>query len=333
MNFVELSEIELEAIRGSGELMSYPAGERIFAEGDEADYIYFIDTGRVSVFIEKFSTREEIQILGAGEWLGEMALYHNNRRTACAAALDASQMLRVRKDSFLQLMAANASLAHKINDTLSQRAEELVLHEKLLDLSGLCSSSRHIGIKGDPSLRESALTRERYESVVDRLMPRLVEVFKSLLIERSATSLYIGFNNGELRISTIYDPFGQEYHPAERLVDQVYLERHFPRINYPEKAQTIRGLYQVLAMTPGFAALPNHLHKGFGKYFANWQPVPQQSIAATLDSLPQLRTIPNFYVRNATISIIKDAVHLQFNCDGSHILSAEGYKRFLEENI
>jgi len=331
--FCELQESELEAIRRCGEPMSYPAGERIFAEGDEADYIYFIDAGTVSVFIEKFNTREEIQTLGPGAWLGEMALYHNNRRTACAAARDATQLLRVRKEKFLQLMAANAGLARKINDTLSQRAEELVLREKLLDLSGICGTSRHIGIKGDPSLRESALTRERYESIVDRLMVELVEVFKSLLLERSAYTLFIGFNNGEIRISTIYDPFGQEYHPAERLTDPVYLERHFPRIDYAQKAQMIRGLYQVVAMSSGFAALPNHLHKGFGRYFANWQPVPQASIASTLDSLPQLRAIPNFYVRNATITIIKDAVHLQFNCDGSHILSAEGYRRFLEENI
>jgi len=57
MMFCELDQGEWEAIRSCGELKSYPAGERIFLEGDEADYIYFIDSGRVSVFIEKFSTR------------------------------------------------------------------------------------------------------------------------------------------------------------------------------------------------------------------------------------------------------------------------------------
>jgi len=331
--FCELDERELGAIRACGELMAYPAGQQIFAEGDEADYIYFIDSGRVSVFIEKFSTREEIQTLGSGEWLGEMALYHSNRRTACATALDRSQMLRVRKEAFLQLMAADAGLARKINDTLSLRSEELVLREKLLDMRGLCSTDRHIGIKGDPSLRESALSRERYESIVDKLMPELVQVFKSLLLERSAYSLYIGFNNGEIRISTIYDPFGEEYHPASRLVDDGYLERHFPRIDYAEKAAVIRNIYQTVVVRPAFATLPNHLNKGFGKYFANWQPVPAESMAATLDTLPVLRSIPNYYVRNATIGIVKDAIHLQFNCDGSHILSAEGYQRFLEENI
>lgn len=331
--FCELDTREWQAIRQLGEMRRYSAGEPIFAEGDEADFIYFVDSGRVGVFIEKFSTREDIQSLGAGEWLGEMALYHNNRRTASAKALEDTRMLRVRKEAFLALMADDAGLARKINDTLNRRSEELVLREKLIDPSGLCGNDRHIGIKGDPSLRESAMTRERYESVVDRQMAQLVPVFKSLLLERCAYSIFIGFNNGEIRISTVFDPFGQEYHPAERLVDTGYLERHFPRIDYTEKARMIRTLYQTVAMSPAFTQLPNHLHKGFGRYFADWRPVPAESVATTLDSLPQLRAIPNFYVRNATIDIVKDAIHLQFNCDGSHILSAEGYRRFLAENI
>ncbi|HEY0721442.1 MAG TPA: cyclic nucleotide-binding domain-containing protein [Gammaproteobacteria bacterium] len=331
--FCELDSREWQAIRQCGEMHSYQTDERIFNEGDEADFIYFVDSGRVSVFIEKFSTREVIQTLRSGEWLGEMALYYNNRRTASAEAVEKTRMLRVRKEAFLALMAADAGLARKINETLSRRSEELVLREKLIDMSGLHGADRHIGIKGDPSLRESAMTRERYESVVDKQMPRLVPVFKDLLLNRCAYSLYIGFNNGEVRISTLYDPFGQEYHSAERLVDSVYVERHFPRVDYTEKARMIRALYQTVVMSPIFAQLPNHLHKGFTRYYAEWQPVPQETVTLTLDSLPQLRVIPNFYVRNATIDIVKDAIHLQFNCDGSHILSAEGYRRFLEENL
>ncbi|HEY0633820.1 MAG TPA: cyclic nucleotide-binding domain-containing protein [Gammaproteobacteria bacterium] len=331
--FCELDAQEWQAIRQRGAMHWYGAGERIFSEGDEADYIYFIDAGRVVVFIEKFNTREDIQTLGAGDWLGEMALYHNNIRTASVEAVEETRLLRVRKEAFLAQMAADAGLARKINDTLSRRSEELVLREKLIDLSGLGGADRHIGIKGDPSLRESAMTRERYESVVDLQMPRLLPVFKDLLLNRCAYRLFIGFNNGEIRISTLYDPFGQEYHSAARLVDEVYVERHFPRVDYAEKARMIRSHYQMVAMSPAFAQLPNHLHQGFSRYFADWRPVPADTVAMTLDSLPQLRTIPNFYVRNATIDIVKDAIHLQFNCDGSHILSAEGYRRFLRENI
>lgn len=48
--------------------------------------------------------------------------------------------------------------------------------------------------------------------------------------------------------------------------------------------------------------------------------------------LATLRTIPNFYLRNFAIRLTRDAVRMQFNCDGTHIVSAEDYPRFLEEN-
>jgi len=76
-----------------------------------------------------------------------------------------------------------------------------------------------------------------------------------------------------------------------------------------------------------------NLNKGFTRYFETWQPVSQEEIARTISRLPQLREIPNFYVRNITISIVKDAIHMQFNCDGSHIVSVRGYEHFLEENL
>jgi len=38
-------------------------------------------------------------------------------------------------------------------------------------------------------------------------------------------------------------------------------------------------------------------------------------------------------VRNLSINIVKDAIHMQFNCDGTHIVSTIGYERFLEENV
>lgn len=333
MMFCELESHEWQAIRAQGELKCYPSGECIFSEGDEADYIYFIDSGRVSVFIDKFNTREDIQVLGTGEWLGEMALHHNNKRTASAVALDEARLLRVAKESFLELMAGDAGLARKINETLARRSEELVLREKLIDLSGISARDRHIGIKGDPSLRESAITRERYESVVDRLMPELVDVFKDLLINRCVFRIFIGFNNGEIRISTVFDPFGEEFHPASRLVDTGYVERHFPRLGYEEKSEVIRTLYETIQAADAFNRLPYHLNHGFRKYYSSWQPVDRETILTSLESLPMLRTIPSFYVRNATVSTIKDAIHLQFNCDGSHILNADGYKRFLEDNI
>lgn len=330
--FHELAGDDLERIKSWASRKSFRAGERIFSQGDEADYIHFIESGRVSIFIEKFNTRQEIRALGPGECFGEMAVFFKDRRTASAQAKDDAVCLSLAKAEFLQLLQAERAMADKINRLLAQRNEELLLREKLLD-AGMGCGSLHIGIKGDPSLRESALSRERYESVVDKILPELAPKLEELLLRRCAYQVYIGFNSGEIRISTILDPFSDESHPAQRLLDEAYLDRHFPAIDYQRKMAVIKRLYQSMRGDDYFAELPPQLGKVLGDYYTAWQPVPPEQIAQTLAQLPVLRGIPNYYIRNTTISIIKDAIHMQFNCDGSHIVSRKDYERFLEENL
>ena len=329
----ELAGPEIERVKTRGTPRSYAAGEAIFAGGDAADAIYFIEHGLVSIYIEEFNTRQEIQALGPGEFFGEMALFNKDRRTASAAAKQDTRLVAIAKREFLDFLRAERPIAEKVHALLTQRNEELVLKEKLIDATGLDAHHLHIGIKGDPSLRETALFRERYESAVDKALPQLVAVFKDLLLNRSAYRINIGFNNGEIRIATILDPFNEEFHPANRLVDETYLERHFPKIDYQSKAAAVRRVFGALRCDPFFGELPDHLCNIFGRHYESWQPMPPDDVLRAIDKFPDLRNIQNYYVRNATISIIKDAIHMQFNCDGAHIVSAADYQRFLQENL
>jgi len=331
--FSELTLDELRKIKSLGRAKTCQPGERLFSEGDAADFIYFIDSGRVSIFIDKFNHKEELQVLGPGACFGEMAVFNNDRRTASSSALEETRFNVLAKEDFLELMATDPDISRKIRSLLNARNEELVLKEKLIDATGMCGQRMHIGIKGDPSLRESAMTRERHESVVDKVLPQLVHMLEDMLLNRCVYQVYLGFNNGEVRISTILDPFSEEFHSAIRLADEAYVERHFPKIDYDRKVRLIRGVYESVRSDAYFAELPGHLNKGFARYFENWTSVSREEIAKTISRLPQLREIPNFYVRNFTISIVKDAIHMQFNCDGSHIVSASGFECFVEENL
>lgn len=331
--FSEFGGSDLERIGSRGVRKTYHRGEPIFSQGDAGDYVYFIESGQVSIFIDKFNSREEIHTLGPGQCFGEMALFNRDRRTASATAKEDTTCMSIAKREFMDLMKTERAIADKIIRGLAMRNEELTLREKLINATGLCSEHLHISIKGDPSLRESALTRERYQSVVDAILPQLVEVFKSLLIERSAYRLFIGFNSGEVRVSSVLDPFGEEFHPAQRLLDEAYLDRHFPLMDFERKVELIKRLYQSLNCESFLGALPEHLQHMFKRYYDNWHPVSPISIEATVSHLPLLRSIPNYYVRNVTVDIIKDAIHMQFNCDGAHIVSSEDYERFLTENL
>lgn len=331
--FYALAEEDFSKIKALGKPVTFNAGQRVFSEGDEVDNLYFVRSGLVSLFIEKFNTKDEVRRAIPGDWFGEMAMFDGNRRSANAVAMEDTVFLCIHRTDFTGLMDAEPQIREKILKVVNSRNEELVLKEKLIDADGLRGHDMHIGIKGDPSLRESAMIRDRYESLVDKCLPELVTRLEDMLLNRSAFRVMIGFNNGEIRVSTVLDPFSEEFHPVTRLLDDSYIERHFPRMDYDDKAAIIRQVYQVIKGGSFFARLSSHLAHGYNRYFSNWKSSSKADISQILSQLVLLREIPSFYVRNVTVGIIKDAIHMQFNCDGTHIVSASGYKRFLTENL
>jgi len=328
-----LSRADFNKIQSLSTVKTFKAGDCIFTEGDMPDYVYFIESGKVSIFIEKFNVKEELHVLGAGECFGEMAVLLNNKRTASASAVEDTTFFSLDKKDFLSLIRTDRGMAAKINSILAQRNEELILRETLISSAGLDAKNLHVSIKGDPSLRETALFRERYESAVDKVLPQLSSCLEELLLRRCVYQVFIGFNSGEIRTASLLNPFTDEIHQVRKLLDEAYVDRHFPSIDYLEKAAMLRQLYQAVKGNSWFNGLAGHLQNIWGGYYDDWHPVPAEEISRTISSLPTLRSIQNFYLRNVTISMVRDAIHMQFNCDGTHIVSAEDYERFLEENL
>jgi hypothetical protein len=199
------------------------------------------------------------------------------------------------------------------------------LRESLVDITGIQSKNFHLSIKGDPSLRETTFTRERYESVVDKVLPLLEPRLIDLLLNGCICQIYVGFNNGEVRTSSVFDPFNGEIHQANKLVDEAYIERHFAEVSYEQKVSMLRRLYEAVAFDPVFRGLPDHFKKIFSGYFKKWNPVTPEEIVKTISQLASLRSIPNHYLRNFTISMARDTIRMSFNCDGTHIVSSKDY--------
>ncbi len=211
--------------------------------------------------------------------------------------------------------------------------EELVLKESIVSATGLSADFLQVGLKGDPSLRETAMLRPRYHTILDEIYPQLEEHLVELLCERSAFSVYIGFNSGEIRTQSVFDPLREETHAAERMLEDDYLARHFPAISYDEKVQGMREMYDYLLGSRLFEKLPDYWKKIFSRRHEAWKPMDRESIVKVLGSLKALRDMPDYYLRNATISMVQGIVRLQFNCDGTQLVNADNYQRFLEENL
>jgi hypothetical protein len=211
--------------------------------------------------------------------------------------------------------------------------ERQVLEENILSAVGLDANQLQIGIKGDPSLRETAMNRCRYESEIDRIFHEIQPVFSDMLLERGIFRLFIGFNNSEVRTCSIFDPLREEIHDASSLVDVEYIERHFPKIPYKKKTDVMRQLYKAVMRSDIYSYLPAHLQNLTMHRHETWKPMKKKEVRKVFEKIPQMRNLPEYYLRNFSISIVQSVVRLQFNCDGTQIIHAKDFEQFIDQNL
>ena len=333
MAVITFDALDFDTIRPCGTVRQYQAGEVVFSEGEPADSAYFIESGEVSIFLHEFTNRVEIGQRGQGNVFGEMAIISQGKRTASVTATTDTTLVVLDKEHFLKLMASDGKVSEKVNRIIALRTEELALKENLFATTGIKGNHLQVSIKGDPSMRESAFDRERRESPMDKVLGELVPSLQVLLLERCVSEISLHFNSGEIRLTSIFDPFNYEIHPANKLIDNSYLNRHFPLLDYEEKTRLIRRLYETLASEFSNLDMPGHYKDAYKHRYQSWQPLTKEEIVRVVNKLQTLRTIPNFYLRNMGISITRDAIRMQFNCDGTHIVSTGDYDRFLTDNL
>ncbi|MEJ2360067.1 MAG: hypothetical protein P8Z75_01370 [Gammaproteobacteria bacterium] len=211
--------------------------------------------------------------------------------------------------------------------------EEQVLRESIVSAAGINASSLQIGIRGDPSMRETTLERKRYMSSVDTHLDTLIPRLEDLMLNRSPFQLFVGFNNGEIRTHSVFDPMRQEIHDVEKMIESGYIERQFPAVSYTDKICLIRETYSGLRDHPVYQQLPAYWKNFMARRSKAWEPMEPAEIKTVISTLKALRDMPMYYLRNITINIVQSIVRIQFNCDGTQIVSAENYTRFLEENL
>ncbi len=214
-----------------------------------------------------------------------------------------------------------------------EQLEELILQESIVSAAGLNSEQVLVGIKGDPSLRESATLRKRYDSTVDSIFDRLEPNLEDIMLNRGIYRIFVSFNSCEIRTDSVFDPLRQEIHDAEKIADKDYIDRHFPLINYDDKVALMRELYGALRASEHYKQIPSYWQNILNRRSQQWVPLEPENIPAILSTVRKLRDIEEYYLRNITIDIVQGIVRMQFNCDGTQIIDAHNFKHFLEENI
>ena len=97
-------------------------GERLIRKGDQADSMYFIVSGEVSVDTDSGAAKGR---LAAGDFFGEIALIADVPRTATIDALLPCRLLVLHKDDFESFMDAHPDLKVAVGVAAKRRLEEL----------------------------------------------------------------------------------------------------------------------------------------------------------------------------------------------------------------
>jgi CRP-like cAMP-binding protein len=118
--FAGLSDDDLARIAEMGEHVRFRAGESIVEKGAAGDAMYVLLTGSAEVEVGG-----RVHEPGAGQALGEMALFSKKRRTATVKAVEDVEALRVPADRFHEFLLANPAIAVTVLEQVVERLREV----------------------------------------------------------------------------------------------------------------------------------------------------------------------------------------------------------------
>src|SRR4030095_9451717 len=165
----EKADLTVESLLGKivkgKELLKRRKGAKLFSQGEEANAIYFIQTGKVQLTVVSPQCKKAVfATMGPRDFLGEECLVGDSRRTSTATSAGPSTVFRIEKRAMLQaihlqpefsadfvasLLARNVNMEEDLCDQLFNHSE-LRLACTLLRLSraGRHAELRDVKIPG-----------------------------------------------------------------------------------------------------------------------------------------------------------------------------------------
>jgi CRP/FNR family transcriptional regulator len=123
--FADLEEEELERFSRVAVPRSFPAGTRVFHEGDRSDACYIVREGSFRVTREHSDGRAiTLATLGPGEVFGELAMLDGDTRSASAEALSDGELLALPATDVRNLLARHPEISVKLVAALVRRLRE-----------------------------------------------------------------------------------------------------------------------------------------------------------------------------------------------------------------
>jgi len=101
----------------------YRAGEVLYREGEVRPALYFVVSGQVeiSVYVPEISKRRVLRGIGIGGMFGETSCFTGTPHSATATATQDTAVVRLPRESAVQITAQHPDLAIRVIQTLGDR--------------------------------------------------------------------------------------------------------------------------------------------------------------------------------------------------------------------
>ncbi|MEQ8716282.1 MAG: cyclic nucleotide-binding domain-containing protein [Acidimicrobiales bacterium] len=111
----------LELAESLMEWVNIPAGQTLFAEGDESDAAWFVVSGRLHAAVGTGGDEVVLGEIGRGEMVGEMGLLDDTPRSASVYAVRDSHLVRLDRAAFALVMERSPKVVMEVARTVLRR--------------------------------------------------------------------------------------------------------------------------------------------------------------------------------------------------------------------
>jgi CRP/FNR family transcriptional regulator len=123
--FGRLSPDDLARIADVAEVRRYQAGANVFTEGDPADVIFTILSGRVRVTTSSAKSLDLPDVLEAGDPLGDVAAFEGGPYPASGTAVEPTECLVIPRAELFRLLDGQPSFVRGFVHGLTRRIVQL----------------------------------------------------------------------------------------------------------------------------------------------------------------------------------------------------------------
>lgn len=185
--FSELAPQETEKLTQKSSTRTYPSNTILISEGDLTDSLYVVLEGEVKVFASDHQGKEVIlNILGPGEYFGELALLDDEPRSASVKTIKATKVMVITKNDFKGCLATNSEMSYNLIKALIRQVRSLTGNVKslaLMDVYGrvahaLLDMATHVDGK---LVVEQKLTHQDIADMVGASREMITRILKDLV--------------------------------------------------------------------------------------------------------------------------------------------------------